>query len=72
VLFPSTDVLSYGSEAVSVSRAQLTLEREPADLITEQHPDERIAWESIGGDTTHAGVVTFHRPRRLRGDVQAG
>jgi hypothetical protein len=61
VLFPSTDVLSYGSEAVSVSRAQLTLEREPADLITEQHPDERIAWKSIGRDTTHADVVTFHR-----------
>lgn len=29
--------------------------------ITEQHPDERIAWKSVGGDTRHAGVVTFHR-----------
>ncbi|WP_433796365.1 SRPBCC family protein [Actinoplanes sp. CA-252034] len=29
--------------------------------ITEQHPDERVAWKSVGGDTTHAGVVTFHR-----------
>jgi uncharacterized membrane protein len=29
--------------------------------ITEQHPDERIAWKSTGGDTQHAGVVTFHR-----------
>ncbi len=29
--------------------------------ITEQHPDERIAWHSVGGDTKHAGVVTFHR-----------
>jgi len=29
--------------------------------ITEQHPDERIAWASTGGDTSHAGVVTFHR-----------
>jgi uncharacterized membrane protein len=29
--------------------------------ITEQHPDERVAWHSIGGDTEHAGVVTFHR-----------
>ena len=28
--------------------------------ITEQHPDHRIAWTSIGG-TDHAGVVTFHR-----------
>lgn len=29
--------------------------------ITEQHPDERIAWRSTGGDTQHGGVVTFHR-----------
>jgi uncharacterized membrane protein len=29
--------------------------------ITEQHPNERIAWKSTDGDTSHAGVVTFHR-----------
>jgi uncharacterized membrane protein len=29
--------------------------------ITEQHPDERIAWRSVGGDVRQAGVVTFHR-----------
>jgi uncharacterized membrane protein len=29
--------------------------------ITEQHPDERIAWKSTSGDVRHAGVVTFHR-----------
>ncbi|MFF0720051.1 SRPBCC family protein [Verrucosispora sp. NA02020] len=28
--------------------------------ITEQLPDERVAWRSTGG-TKHAGVVTFHR-----------
>jgi uncharacterized membrane protein len=28
--------------------------------ITEQHPDERVAWKSVDGET-HAGVVTFHR-----------
>jgi uncharacterized membrane protein len=28
--------------------------------ITEQRPDERIAWRSRG-ETKHAGVVTFHR-----------
>jgi uncharacterized membrane protein len=28
--------------------------------ITEQQPDERIAWKATG-DTRHAGVVTFHR-----------
>ena len=29
--------------------------------ITEQNPDERIAWRTVGGDVEHAGVVTFHR-----------
>ena len=28
--------------------------------ITEQHPDDRVAWKSVEG-TGHAGVVTFHR-----------
>ena len=28
--------------------------------ITEQRPDERIAWKSVSG-TPNAGVVTFHR-----------
>jgi uncharacterized membrane protein len=28
--------------------------------ITEQHPDERVAWRSTTG-ATNAGVVTFHR-----------
>jgi uncharacterized membrane protein len=28
--------------------------------ITEQNPEERVAWKSVDG-TTHAGVVTFHK-----------
>ncbi|MTV24295.1 SRPBCC family protein [Nitriliruptoraceae bacterium ZYF776] len=28
--------------------------------ITEQEPDQRVAWKARG-DTQHAGVVTFHR-----------
>lgn len=36
-------------------------EREFDTEITEQVPDERIAWKSTGGDVDHAGVVTFHR-----------
>ncbi|MEU6406830.1 SRPBCC family protein [Streptomyces sp. NPDC046985] len=28
--------------------------------ITEQIPDERVAWASISGDARQAGVVTFH------------
>ncbi|MCU1687097.1 MAG: hypothetical protein JWQ81_7836 [Amycolatopsis sp.] len=33
--------------------------------ITEQNPDERVAWASDSGPT-HAGVITFHR---LDGDT---
>lgn len=36
------------------------VEREFDAEITEQHPDERIAWKSTDG-TTNAGVVTFHK-----------
>ncbi len=34
--------------------------REWDATITEQHPDERVAWTSTSG-TKNAGVVTFHR-----------
>ncbi|GAA0716405.1 SRPBCC family protein [Dactylosporangium roseum] len=27
--------------------------------ITEQHPDQRIAWRSTGGESKHAGAVSF-------------
>ncbi|WP_433337391.1 SRPBCC family protein [Spirillospora sp. CA-294931] len=36
------------------------VEREFDARIVEQHPDERVAWESVAGPK-HAGVVTFHR-----------
>ena len=35
--------------------------REFDTVITEQHPDERVAWKTVAGDVLHAGVVTFHR-----------
>ncbi|WP_410595467.1 SRPBCC family protein [Amycolatopsis sp. lyj-23] len=35
--------------------------REFDATITEQHPDERVAWASTGDGPTHAGVVTVHR-----------
>jgi hemerythrin superfamily protein/ribosome-associated toxin RatA of RatAB toxin-antitoxin module len=35
------------------------VQREFDAEITEQRPDERIAWRSIDGDSLHAGVVTF-------------
>lgn len=34
-------------------------EREFDAAITEQHPDERVAWRAEDG--SHAGVITFHR-----------
>ena len=34
--------------------------REWDAVVTEQHPDERVAWTSTSG-TSNAGVVTFHR-----------
>src|ERR671914_3145713 len=34
--------------------------REFDATITEQHPDERVAWRADSGPT-HAGVITFHR-----------
>jgi uncharacterized membrane protein len=37
------------------------VKREFDTEISEQHPDERIAWRSVGGNAEHAGVVTFHR-----------
>jgi len=36
------------------------VERDFDAEITEQHPDERIAWHSIGG-VDQGGVVTFHK-----------
>ena len=35
--------------------------REFETRITEQIPDERIAWTTTHGDTDQAGVVTVHR-----------
>jgi uncharacterized membrane protein len=36
------------------------ISREFDATITEQHPEERVAWKSDSGPE-HAGVVTFHR-----------
>ncbi|GAB2985160.1 SRPBCC family protein [Frigoribacterium salinisoli] len=42
---------------VKVGPVEKTFEAE----ITEQHPDERVAWTSTGGEVDHGGVVTFHK-----------
>lgn len=42
---------------VSVGGVQREFETE----ITEQRPDERISWKSVGGDVQQAGNVSFER-----------
>ena len=49
-----TDTLTHWKTSIG------GVEREFDAEITEQHPDERVAWKSVDGKT-HAGVVTFHR-----------
>src|SRR6195952_1038392 len=39
------------------------VEREFEANITEQHPDERVAWNSTGGEVDHAGDVTFFQQK---------
>ncbi|CAL9357045.1 hypothetical protein SUDANB176_00595 [Streptomyces sp. enrichment culture] len=39
------------------------VEREFDAEITEQIPDERVAWTTVDGEAKQAGVVTFHRLR---------
>ncbi|MGQ2915100.1 SRPBCC family protein [Microbacterium aurantiacum] len=36
-------------------------QREFTAKVSEQHPDERVAWATVEGEAHHAGVVTFHR-----------
>src|ERR687889_2102698 len=49
--------------------AEIGGQREEWDAeITEQHPDERIAWTSTSGKG-NAGVVTFHRLDDTRSKV---
>ncbi|AOP47894.1 SRPBCC family protein [Streptomyces lydicus] len=37
------------------------VKREFDAKITEQIPDERVAWSTVDGEAKQAGVVTFHR-----------
>ena len=66
--FESFPQFMGGVETVTQTSATMThwtisvdgVKREFDAEITEQKPDERVAWNSIGGED-HAGVVTFHR-----------
>jgi uncharacterized membrane protein len=66
--FESFPEFMGGVESITQTSETLThwktkiggVEREFDAEITEQHPDERVAWKSVDGKE-HAGVVTFHR-----------
>ncbi|MDT9682828.1 SRPBCC family protein [Streptomyces sp. TRM76323] len=50
-----TDTLTHWTTKVN------GVERSFDAEITEQIPDERVAWTTVDGDVKQAGVVTFHR-----------
>ncbi|AIR96573.1 SRPBCC family protein [Streptomyces glaucescens] len=50
-----TDTLTHWVTKVDGVRREFDAE------ITEQIPDERVAWTTVAGDARQAGVVTFHR-----------
>ncbi|PJJ65073.1 SRPBCC family protein [Compostimonas suwonensis] len=54
------EVVQHGDHDTHWTVKIAGVEREFDATITEQTPDERIAWKSTDGET-HAGVVTFHR-----------
>ncbi|MFJ3582827.1 SRPBCC family protein [Streptomyces sp. NPDC090127] len=45
------------------------IKREFDARITEQIPDERVAWTTVDGEAKQAGVVTFHRLEDTRTKV---
>ncbi|WEK14893.1 MAG: SRPBCC family protein [Candidatus Microbacterium phytovorans] len=56
------DAVTQVDDATNLWKVTIAgVEREFTTKVTEQHPDERVAWTSVGGDVDHAGVVTFHR-----------
>ncbi|MFI8403566.1 SRPBCC family protein [Streptomyces sp. NPDC085463] len=50
-----TDTLTHWVTRIDGVRREFDAE------ITEQIPDERVAWTTVGGEVRQAGVVTFHR-----------
>ncbi|MFI8192333.1 SRPBCC family protein [Streptomyces sp. NPDC085946] len=50
-----TDTLTHWVTKVDGVRREFDAE------ITEQIPDERVAWTTVDGEARQAGVVTFHR-----------
>jgi uncharacterized membrane protein len=50
-----TDTLTHWVTQVNGAAREFDAE------ITQQIPDERVAWTTVGGEARQAGVVTFHR-----------
>ncbi|MFJ2745667.1 SRPBCC family protein [Streptomyces sp. NPDC087440] len=67
--FESFPKFMDGVERIEQRSAKLThwvtkiggVSREFDAEVTEQIPDERVAWKSLGDEVKQAGVVTFHR-----------
>lgn len=51
----TTPTLTHWVTSVGGARREFDAE------ITEQIPDERVAWTTVAGEARQAGVVTFHR-----------
>ncbi|MGK5629335.1 SRPBCC family protein [Streptomyces sp. URMC 123] len=58
-----TDTLTHWVTKVNGAQREFDAE------ITEQIPDERVAWTTVGGEARQAGVVTFHRLDEARSKV---
>lgn len=59
-----SDVMSVSQVADNLTTWKVKVggvERDFKAQITEQHSNERVAWNSTGGEVDHAGVITFHR-----------
>jgi membrane protein len=55
-----TEIRQINSDLTHWTVEMSGVKREFDARITEQHPDERVAWTSLDGPK-HSGVVTFHR-----------
>ena len=56
-----TDLLDVSNREAHIGGKVGRVEREYEAQTIEQHPDERVAWNSTGGQVNHGGVVTFHK-----------
>jgi|GEM_PF-6208485 len=56
-----TDLLDVSNREAHIGGEVGRVEREFEAQIIEQRIDERVAWNSTGGQVDYGGVVTFHK-----------